>query len=179
MAHLALFTVPHAMSLTSWLENLSSPTLMRAGQALLAQQAVSILACDAEQCQARVQDGQHSYRVTLAEQSTCECGTDNQGGCAHMALAATQCRRADRAAQSQQNRLTPGQRRALAHTSGTTLQRRTGAVAGHLAPDLSPAAQLDAAAESSVLSQRAARLAPLRMRGLSARAANPAASRVY
>lgn len=134
--------------------NLSSPTLMRAGQALLAQQAVSILACDAEQCQARVQDGQHSYRVTLAEQSTCECGTDNQGGCAHMALAATQRRRADRAAQSQQNRLTPGQRRALAHTSGTTLQRRTGAVAGHLAPDLSPAAQLDAAAESSVLSQQ-------------------------
>ena len=154
MAHLALFTVPHAMSLTSWLENLSSPTLMRAGQALLAQQAVSILACDAEQCQARVQDGQHSYRVTLAEQSTCECGTDNQGGCAHMALAATQRRRADRAAQSQQNRLTPGQRRALAHTSGTTLQRRTGAVAGHLAPDLSSAAQLDAAAESSVLSQQ-------------------------
>ena len=79
---------------------------MRAGQALLAQQAVSILACDAEQCQAQVQDGQHSYRVTLAEQSTCECGTDNQGGCAHMALAATQRRQADRAAQSQQNRLT-------------------------------------------------------------------------
>lgn len=76
------------MPLTSWLENFSSPALMRAGQALLAQQAVSVLACDTEQCQARVQDGQHSYLVTLAEQSTCECGTDNQGGCAHMAATA-------------------------------------------------------------------------------------------
>ena len=40
-----------------------------------------------------------------------------------------------------------------AHVWNNT-QRRTGAVAGHLAPDLSPAAQLDAAAESSVLSQQ-------------------------
>ena len=91
MAHLALFTGPrHAAHIVA---GKFHPRPDAGGQALLAQQAVSILACDAEQCQARVQDGQHSYRVTLAEQSTCECGTDNQGGCAHMALAATQRRR--------------------------------------------------------------------------------------